>query len=303
MTPHSPRRRRPAARLSFLLLVIGAALAAAPAPGGARAADKPHYGRLPVLLRDWQHLPAQPDGTDPVAAEQRRQVEVTRRWQQVHELVGGAHVSHRAWDQLSRRGLGPALLAGGPDKAEPSSITDTLRVLIVRISFETNRDPALTTIPADGNFMLTPDPEPAPIPIDPPPHDKAYFESHLQGLSEFYRYQSGGRLHIQGRVLPDDPNGSYKVSDIADYGPGADGYWTLEGLENLVRQMMLTADAGTPADGVRPGRLRRRASLHLRDLRPRRQRLAERHQRGLAQRHPHLLHHPGGDRSPWPTAA
>jgi len=72
LSPHRPHGRRPAARLTFLSLVIGAALAAAPAPGGARAADKPHYGRLPVLARDWQHLPVQPDGTDPVAAEQRR---------------------------------------------------------------------------------------------------------------------------------------------------------------------------------------------------------------------------------------
>ena len=72
----------------------------------------------------------------------------------------------------------------------------------MRIAFETNRDARLTTIPADGDFMLTPDAVPDPLPIDPPPHDKAYFESHLRGLSEYYRFQSGGRLHIEGQVLP-----------------------------------------------------------------------------------------------------
>ncbi|MBE0565051.1 MAG: immune inhibitor A, partial [Krumholzibacteria bacterium] len=186
----------------------------------------------------------------PVAAEQRRQAEVNRRWHLVHDLVGGRHVSRRAGELLARRGLGPALLGADPAKAEAYDGIDTLKVLLVRISFATNREPGLTTIPPDGGFMLTPPVEPEPIPIDPPPHDKAYFASHMHGLSEYYRYQSGGRLHIEGRVLPDADQGSYQLTDVADYGPGRDGFWTIDSLERMVRDMITVADQGAAADGV-----------------------------------------------------
>ncbi|MFO7609888.1 MAG: hypothetical protein R6X35_11965, partial [Candidatus Krumholzibacteriia bacterium] len=250
MHPQRFAGRRGAARATILSLLVGAALAAAPAAVPARADDAPHYGRLPVVARDWQRLGVRPDGTDPVAAEQRRQAEVTRRWHLVHDLVGGRHVSRRAGELLAARGLGPALLGSDPAKAEPYAGIDTLRVLLVRIAFAANREPSLTTIPPGGGFMLTPPAEPEAIPIDPPPHGKAFFESHLHGLSEFYRFQSGGRLHIEGRVLPDADQGAYLLTDIADYGPGRDGFWTIESLERLVRDMITAADQGAPADGV-----------------------------------------------------
>ena len=96
MHPQSPAGRRPTARISVLSLCIGAALAAAPMALPVRAQEAPTYGRLPILERDWTRLPVGRDGVDPVAAEQRRQAEVTRRWHLVHDLVGGAHVSQRS---------------------------------------------------------------------------------------------------------------------------------------------------------------------------------------------------------------
>ncbi|MBM4131027.1 hypothetical protein FJ250_08355, partial [bacterium] len=39
------------------------------------------------------------------------------------------------------------------------------------------------------------------------------------------------------------------VRDVADYGPGAGGFWSLAGLESLVRDMITAADEGTQADG------------------------------------------------------
>ena len=45
---------------------------------------------------------------------------------------------------------------------------------------------------------------------------------------------------LNSEVLPAGEEDSYKLSDIADYGPGVNGFWTLESLERLVR------------DGVRP---------------------------------------------------
>ena len=206
-----------------------------------------------ILGRGLQGLAQQPGGTELLAEQLRRQQELTRRWHVVHDLLGDRHVSRKSQDLLRRRGLGPALLDGGmgltPDKVYDG--VDILKVLLVRISFETNRNPSLTTIAADGDFDLEPLAEPDVLAIDPPPHNKAFFAKHLEGLAEFYQYQSGRRLYVDEdiRVLPPGDEDSYKLSDVADYGPGADGGWTLAGLERLVRDMMVAADEGTQADG------------------------------------------------------
>lgn len=234
-----PWRRGPAALsvfLSAILLVPGAALAQ-------------RYERLPVQKLDERRLLEQPGGRARLDAELRRQGESVRRWQAVHELVGDRHVSAKSQRLLAERGLGAAKLAPGGDPDKVLDGVDTLRVLLVRIAFDGNRAPNLTTVPAGGGFMLEPLANPGPLEVDPPPHDKHYFRSHLQGLSEYYRFMSGGRLHIEGRVLPEGDQDAYLVRDVADYGPGAGGFWTLTGLESLVRDMITAADEGTQADG------------------------------------------------------
>ena len=236
-----PRGRGVVALLVLLLVFCGR---------GARGADHAPYERIPARRWDPATVTRGLGGPEAVARQQERTRETQRRWRTVHELLGARQVSARSRRQLAARGLGPALLgSSGKSGLQATDFQDTLRVLIVRISFETNREPDLTSIAPDGDFVLEPLADPGPLEIDPPPHDKAFYEAHLQGLSEYYRFQSGGRLQIDGRVLPEDPQGSYKVSDIADYGPGADGFWTIEDLERLVRDMIDAADAGTSADG------------------------------------------------------
>ncbi len=207
------------------------------------------YERLPVQKLDERRLLDLPGGRARLDAELRRQGESVRRWQAVHELVGDRHVSAKSQRLLAERGLGAAKLARGGDPDKVLEGVDTLRVLLVRIAFDGNRSPGLTTVPAGGGFMLEPLAEPGPLEVDPPPHDKHYFRSHLQGLAEYYRFMSGGRLHIEGRVLPEGDDDAYLVGDIADYGPGAGGFWSLTGLESLVRDMITAADEGTQADG------------------------------------------------------
>jgi M6 family metalloprotease-like protein len=149
-----------------------------------------------------------------------------RNSRKIHDLLGGHHVSKRG---LHDRGI--SLSKSG---------ADTLKVLIVRIGFESDRSGDLTSVTTDGDFRLEPDG----ARIDPAPHDKDFYGSHLYGLSEYYKVQSGGRLVIRGRVLPEGDNDCYKLSDIADYGPGQDGGWTIELLENLVIDMIEKADEG-----------------------------------------------------------
>ncbi len=214
--------------------------------------DARKYGRLPVMKLTDEQLRALPGGQQKLDRELHRQGQYSKRWHEIHELVGSQHISRRASQSLRERGLGPALL----EKADTALRTairgngiDTLEVLIIRIGFETNRDPHLTTIDPSGDFNLGTIDIPDTLLVDPPPHNKAFYEAHLSGLSEYYGYQSGGRLHIKGMVLPLGENDSYRLTDVADYGPGADGFWSMDGLESLVRDCMTLADAETQVDG------------------------------------------------------
>lgn len=237
-------------------LLVSVALGALIAPVAFAAPREDGHDHDRLFGKRIQQMQQQPDGAERLADESHRAQLYQERWHAVHEALGEKHVSRKGQRLLERRGLGRSLLndAGtGLLKAATPEDPDTLRVLIVRISFENNRDPHLTTIPEDGDFMLEPLEEPDFIEVDKPPHNRRFFESHLQGLSEYYRFQSGGRLVIEGDVLPHEENGSYKLGDIADYGPGADHSWMesfyLDRLEDLVRDMIAVTDSTTLADG------------------------------------------------------
>jgi M6 family metalloprotease-like protein len=205
--------------------------------------------RLRFQKLSWSELQAK-SGAAALQRELLRQERYQERWHEVHELLGPQHVSAKSQRRLAEKGLGPAIGRGRqPDFAKAGA--DTLRILLVRISFENNRDPQLATLAEDGDFFFEPRfPDDPGIPIDPEPHDRAFFEAHLEGLAQYYNYQSGGRLVIDSQVLPSGDRDSYKLSDIADYGPGAGEFWTLEGLESLVRDMITAADEGAVQDGI-----------------------------------------------------
>ena len=236
--------------LLLLATVTGAVLGTAPSLA---TAQTPHYERLPILDRDWTSLDAAT-----VDGELQRQREVGRRWHQVHDMIGAGHVSRRSARYLRARGLGSGLL----EKSAPVAVAatpedpDTLSILIIRLGYETNREPDLNTIVPAGGFEMAALPaREDTLYVDPPPHGRAYFESHLNGLKQFYEYQSGGRLHIEGTVLPREEDRWYTLSDIADFGPGKRGAWNTDeiletpgNIERYIRAVMVAADEGTQAD-------------------------------------------------------
>ncbi len=234
--------------LFVLILTCGWALGALPQVGTAATEGNPPgtYSRQPIMFKDWTEIRDTPGGQEKIVREQERQGEYFRRWQAVHELVGHQHTSRLSRQLLKNRGLGTALFDKSSQQADKAfDGTDTLKVLIVRIGFETNRDTALTTVDPSGDFVLELPENLDDLLVDPPPRNRDFYESHLVGLSEYYNYQSGGRLHIEGTVLPEEQNGSYKLTDIADYGPGAGAFWSMESLEALVRDVIQVGDAGT----------------------------------------------------------
>ncbi len=236
--------------LGFMILTGGLALMAGPLVESAWAEATPFraHSHVPVMFKDWTEMRNLPDGNDRMVREQARQGEYFRRWQAIHQIVGERHTSRLSREFLAGRGLGASLFDqnSSSDKAQKAFTgVDTLKVLIVRIGFEENRDPHLTTVAPGGDFNYVPPENPDDLYVDPPPHNRDFYQSHLLGLSEYYKFQSGGRLFIEGTVLPEEQEASYKLSDIADYGPGNDGFWTLESLERLVRDMIKVGDAAT----------------------------------------------------------
>lgn len=153
---------------------------------------------------------------DPSQISEKTRAAMERRQQFPHELFspGAKRPPLRSREDI----LSPIL---GTAQANP----DTARLAIIRISFAADViSPDSTT--GDGRFDLRTD---TGIPVDPPPHNKTYFEAHGAALARYYRSQSYGGLEIVTTVLPEEENGSFELSDMAAYGP-----WRVEQSAELI---------------------------------------------------------------------
>lgn len=146
-----------------------------------------------------------------------------------------------SFDRPSRRKIPEHTTGRRPILGAASAETAIVRVVLIRVSFETDRDDALSSLRRDGNFDLTPGGGSV---IDPTPHDRGYFNSHMIGLNNFVKFQSCGRLELEWTVLPEENAASYKLTDLAYYGPGQGGDWTIEKLVEFFRDCVLAADEG-----------------------------------------------------------
>lgn len=104
------------------------------------------------------------------------------------------------------------LLRAAPAAAGQAGV---LRLAIFRVDFTTDSAGDQTT--GDGRFDLRSGV--TGVPVDPPPHDKPYFQMHAEALRRFYDVQSYGTLDIQATVFPADPQGAYHLADTGTYGP------------------------------------------------------------------------------------
>ena len=114
----------------------------------------------------------------------------------------------RPVSELVRIGLAAAA-------AEPAP--DTLRLAVFRVDFL--RDSAGDSTTGDGRFDLRTGV--TGVPVDPPPHNKPYFEAHTEALARYYAAQSYGSLVIVPTVFPADPDSAYHLGDTRDFGPWA----------------------------------------------------------------------------------
>ncbi len=146
-----------------------------------------------------------------------------------------AHVQSQGVLTSRRARAARAAKAAGGAGAAP----DTVDLLLVRVGFRANRDPALTSMDASGDFRLTAD---STAVVDPPPHDAAYFDAQLIALRDYYRVVSHGQVEVRGHVFPPVGEPSVKLSDAADYGPGAGNNWTIELLVKWFKDAVSAAD-------------------------------------------------------------
>lgn len=149
-------------------------------------------------------------------------------------LESRARATSTHWRDLLKAASGPP----GP--------LDTVRVAAFRFEFENDSAGDVTT--GDGRFDLTqPDENDF---IDPPPHNRAYFEAHFEALRRYWRAASSGRIHVEVTLFPPGDTTAYRLDDSADYLPEGDpGSWTFEsrgcGITRLVRDWIAHVDTAT----------------------------------------------------------
>lgn len=175
----------------------------------------------------------------------------SRRNRQLLEQGFLTRSSGRASGRAAALGSGAARnrqTSGRPDPTHHIASGDSVcRVLLARVGFASNRSPGASSMHPSGDFWLEPD---TTIVIDPPPHDAAYFDAHLLAMNSFYRVMSNETFRIEWTIFPPAGSPSIKLSDVADYGPGANGFWTLEKLETYFREAvgLLDQEGGAALD-------------------------------------------------------
>lgn len=137
------------------------------------------------------------------------------------------------------------LAVGFSNTAPPNATPDTLRILAIRVDFQADNNP-LTT--GNGKFDLSP-PSAEETVIDPPPHNRTYFEHQLLALSNYFRTVSNGKLSIEFEVFPNDLNGAFTVSQPMNfYSPPRDEELLDQRLSELFQEGFQLADAAGTID-------------------------------------------------------
>ncbi len=128
---------------------------------------------------------------------------------------------------------------------------ETWRILAVRVSFSVE-DPDDGTTSGNGAFDLrTFDSVRADyvFPFDAPPHDRSYFEAHLQALRNYYLQISDGQLNIEYTVFPEDADGSYILDrPLKEYGNGRTRNEIAQRITQLFRDGVAAADSAEGAN-------------------------------------------------------
>ncbi len=88
---------------------------------------------------------------------------------------------------------------------------DTLDILAIRVDF---RADSITQTTGNGRFLLSPSTQ---YTIDPPPHNREYFEAQMLALKNYYANVSGGKLVVRYQVFPAASGDAYHLDQPMNY--------------------------------------------------------------------------------------
>ena len=93
-----------------------------------------------------------------------------------------------------------------------------LKIAVIRVSFPLQDYPGIS---GDGDFLYAAKPiECGDYTIDPPPHDRHYFQSHLIAVDSYYRSVSYGKYGIDlpnSTIFPSENESSYLINTSMNY--------------------------------------------------------------------------------------
>ncbi|RMF60238.1 MAG: hypothetical protein D6748_04560, partial [Calditrichaeota bacterium] len=123
--------------------------------------------------------------------------------------------------------------------AFPHLQSDTLKVLAIRVEFQADENPATT---GDGRFDMSTSSDP--FQVDPPPHNRSYFQDHLIFAKNYFQKVSQGQLIVQGKVFPREQNSAYQLDHPMEfYNPNTTPQEINQGLARLLQEAVQKADA------------------------------------------------------------
>ncbi len=118
-----------------------------------------------------------------------------------------------------------------------SGANQTVRILAIRVEFQLD---SLAETTGDGKFLLTPAEEPV---IDPPPHNKSYFNAQLQALANYYQKVSNNALSIEWEIYPEAEDAAYQLpNNMLHYAPEDGDSLSDQRLSELFRDAVQAAD-------------------------------------------------------------
>ena len=110
---------------------------------------------------------------------------------------------------------------------------DSLHVLALLVEFQVDQNDSTTGV---GAFQMT---APTEAVLDPPPHDRNYFQSHLQALSHYYKTVSHGKLILLTEVFEEILTLQHTMGY---YNPATTEEATDEGLAKLFHDAVVAGD-------------------------------------------------------------
>ena len=98
-----------------------------------------------------------------------------------------------------------------------AEVVGGLKIALIRISFEKGEFPGFT---GDGDFLMSPTDICGDYIIDPPPHNKNYFNSHLRAVNNYFRTVSHNIFGIdldESNIYPASNDSSYRLTRSMNY--------------------------------------------------------------------------------------